>query len=203
MNRRETLAAFVIVCIGVPLIFFFARAMADGAHRAEQGPIQAVLGQETYNQLLAGEITPLHYLGNNRLAPDFSLPDKDGTPWTLSEHRGELIVLNFWSVTCAPCLQEMPSLERMARIAEEDWGDVRVVAVSTDPGWEDVRSVLRESTPLTVLFDPDSEIVQGEYGSRLFPETWIIDRYGVIRFRFDGPLNWDDPVVLDVIGSFR
>jgi len=203
VTKRETIVAFMIVCIGVPMIFLFARAMADGAHRAEQGPVQAVLGQEVYTQLLNGEVTPRHYLGRGRLAPDFELPDKDGVPWRLSEHRGEVLVLNFWSVTCAPCLREMPSLERMARIADEDWGDVRVVAVSTDPGWDDARTVLRESTPLTVLFDPESEIVLGRFGTRLFPETWIIDREGVIRFRYDGPLNWDDPVVLDVIDSFR
>ncbi len=203
MNKRETLAAFLVVCIGVPMIFFFARAMADGAYRAEQGPVQAVLGQETYTQLLTGETTPRHYMGRDRLAPDFELMDKDGAPWRLSDHRGEVVVLNFWSVTCAPCLHEMPSLERLARIAAEDWGDVRVVAVSTDPGWDDVRTVLRDTTPLTVLFDPESEVVLGQYGSRLFPETWIVDRDGVIRFRYDGPLNWDDPVVLDVIDAFR
>ena len=203
MVKRETIAALLIVLLGVPAIGLFARAMADGAVRADQTPIQAVLGQAVYRSLRGGETTPLHYLGNNLSAPDFSLPDKDGNAWTLSEHRGEVIVMNFWSVTCAPCLREMPSLEQLARIADEDWGDVRVVAVSTDPGWEDARTVLRESTPLTVLFDPESEVVGGKFGSRLFPETWIIDREGVIRFRFDGPLRWDDPVVLDVIASFR
>ena len=82
MIKRETLAALLIVLLGVPSIGFFARAMADGAVRAEQAPIQAVLGQEAYRSLRAGETTPLHYLGNNLTAPDFALPDKDGNTWS-------------------------------------------------------------------------------------------------------------------------
>ncbi|MEM6963057.1 MAG: TlpA family protein disulfide reductase, partial [Myxococcota bacterium] len=98
---------------------------------------------------------------------------------------------------------EMPTLESLAKIAAEDWGDVDVVGISTDRGWEDVSLVVPEDSAMTLLFDPDRKVVEDKFGTELFPETWIVDRQGVIRLRYDGALDWSKPSVLDVIDAFR
>ena len=96
---------------------------------------------------------------------------------------------------------EMPSLISLAQILEEH-DDIELVTVSTDGDWETVHSVVPEDTPMTVLLDPEREVVRGRFGTRLYPETWIIDPDGVIRLRIDGRRNWNDAIVLDVIESY-
>ena len=110
--------------------------------------------------------------------------------------------MNFWTVTCRPCIQEMPTIELLAEIVEP-WGDVEVVAISTDRSWDEVATIIAPSSRITSLLDADRAVVNGMFGTKLFPETWIIDADGVIRFRFDGALDWSDPVALDLIRAYR
>ena len=96
----------------------------------------------------------------------------------------------------------MPSLEDLALMAER-WDDVEVVTVSTDPSWETVAPYVRADSRLVQLIDPERRVVADLFGTHLYPETWIIDREGVIRFRYDGAFDWSNPVVLDVIDAYR
>lgn len=141
------------------------------------------------------------YAGSDRTAPDFELPDMDGHPVRLSSFRGKTVFLNFWTKTCAPCIEEMPSLAELARIGKGR-NDFVVLTVSTDAGPAEVRDALQVALggepPFPVLFDPESTIVRDRYGTRLFPETWIIDPRGVIRARFDGGRNWAANIAIEV-----
>ncbi len=146
------------------------------------------------------------YMSADRLAPDFALKDLSGATVTLESLRGKVVLLNFWTKTCGPCLEEMPELAELAKIVR-DRPDVVVVTVSVDEGPDDVRptlkTVLREEPPFQVLFDPGAEVVNGKFGTRLFPETWFIDKRGVIRARFDGAREWANPLVVDYIDALR
>jgi peroxiredoxin len=147
------------------------------------------------------------YAGADKKAPDFTLKDMKGRDVHLSDYRGKVVVLNFWTKTCGPCLKEMPSLADLTHILA-DRKDVAVVAVSTDEGPADVadtlKSVLREETPFTVLFDPDGEtVVGGKYGTHLFPETWLIDAHGVLRARFDGGRDWTNAAIVEFVDQLR
>jgi peroxiredoxin len=142
------------------------------------------------------------YAGKNRIAPDFELRDMDGKPVKLSSFRGKTVILNFWTKTCKPCLEEMPALAELAKVARQR-KDFLVLTVSTDPGPDDVRDTLKvvlqgADPPFTVLFDPESDVVGGKYGTKLFPETWIIDPEGIIRARFDGARDWTDALALEI-----
>jgi peroxiredoxin len=142
------------------------------------------------------------YAGKNRLAPDFELRDMNGAPVRLSSFRGKTVYLNFWTRTCRPCLDEMPMLAELAKVAKGR-KDFVVVTVSTDEGPDDVRDALKialnnEEPPFPILFDPESEVVNGRYGTKLYPETWIIDPKGIIRARFDGPREWSDAIAIEI-----
>ena len=202
MANRERIAAIIAVVIGVPLVFFFARALADSVARANETPIRALIGNQAYDALERGEDSELHYKGNDLLAPDFILRDRHGKPWRLRDHRGKVIVMNFWSITCQPCVEEMPDLSELASLVKDE-DDVEVIAVSIDRGWDAVSAIFPPRTPLKVLFDPDNSVVRGKFGTRLFPETWIIDPEGVIRLRVDGRRDWSNAIVLDAIDLFR
>lgn len=133
------------------------------------------------------------YAGRNRTAPDFALPTLDGRKVRLSDYRGKVVILNFWSKTCKPCLEEMPSLHDLGTILSQR-SDIVLLTITTDESAADaqatLQSVLRSNANFVTLVDPGGEIVTGKYGSKLYPETWFIDPEGVIRARIDGPRDW-------------
>lgn len=202
MKKGEGIALVLTIAAAAPLVFFFARAAADGEMRRRESPVRALLGDEAVDQLTAGEQPPQHYFGDDRLAPDFELRDQEGRPWRLRDHAGKVVVMNFWSITCRPCVEEMPSLVALADAFHDD-DDVEVVSVTTDRDWATVRSIFPAGSRLPVLFDPDRRVVTEKYGTRLFPETWIIDPDGIIRLRVDGARDWSSPLARDLIRSFR
>jgi peroxiredoxin len=200
--KREVIATFIVAAIAFPLMFIFTGAIVDGRARAREAPFRALLGNSRFEELMEGQGGVPHYLGASLLAPDFSLPTQGGGEWKMSEQRGKVVVMNFWTVTCRPCIQEMPTIELLAEITE-DWGDVEIVAVSTDRSWEEAETIIPRTSRITSLLDADRQVVTGMFGTKLFPETWIIDADGVVRFRFDGSLDWSDPVALDLIRAYR
>jgi peroxiredoxin len=200
--KREVIATFIVAAIAFPLMFIFTGAIVDARARAREAPFRALLGNSRFEELMEGRGGVPHYLGASLLAPDFSLPKQGGGEWKMSEQRGKVVVMNFWTVTCRPCIQEMPTIELLAEITQ-DWGDVEIVAVSTDRSWDEAETIIPRTSRITSLLDADRKVVTGMFGTKLFPETWIIDADGVVRFRFDGALDWSDPVALDLIRAYR
>jgi hypothetical protein len=67
-----------------------------------------------------------------------------------------------------------------------------------------LKGILREEAPFAILFDPDGDgVVRAKFGTNLFPETWFIDKRGVIRARFDGGRDWANPAILELIDQLR
>jgi peroxiredoxin len=133
------------------------------------------------------------YAGQNRLAPDFALPNLEGNTVRLSDYRGKVVLLNFWTKDCRPCLEEMPSLAELAQTLRTERG-IELLTVSTDSS-ADARDALRSvfgghAVPFPVLIDSERAVVKGKFGTELYPETWFIDPKGVLRARFDGGRDW-------------
>ncbi len=130
-------------------------------------------------------------IGEGDPAVDFQLPDLQGTMRGLP--RGEVVLLNFWATWCPPCREEMPSMARLSR-TYRDRG-LKVVAVSVDGEHADVAGFVREyELPFLVLRDVDN-VVARRYGVVRFPETFLIDRRGVIRQHVIGAVDWmSEPV---------
>lgn len=197
-SHADKVAALLAFILGAPFAFMMVRSFAEGEARRHEVPLRAMLGDEAFESFRDGETPQSHYLGNELLAPDFSLPDQQGKPWSLRQQRGKTVVMNFWTMTCQPCIEEMPSFEQLALIAEER-DDLEVVAVSTDRNWEAVQSLFKPGSKLKVLFDPEKKVVRELFGTRLYPETWVIDPRGVVRARVDGARDWSSPLALDMI----
>jgi peroxiredoxin len=148
-----------------------------------------------------------NYAGANRKAPDFTLKALDGKDVALSSFAGKVVVLNFWASWCGPCLKEMPALATMTRILA-DRSDVRVVTVSADDTTDDanaaLKSTLQADVPFVTLFDPGGKAITGaKYGTTQFPETYILDKHGIIRARFDGARDWSDASIIEFIDQLR
>ncbi|MEN9578299.1 MAG: hypothetical protein RJA70_1308, partial [Pseudomonadota bacterium] len=76
------------------------------------------------------------YADNNRLAPEFELQDLSGKAVRLSDYRGKVVILNFWTKTCEPCLKEMPDLSDLGKILKKHENTV-LVTITTDESAQD------------------------------------------------------------------
>jgi cytochrome c biogenesis protein CcmG/thiol:disulfide interchange protein DsbE len=131
-------------------------------------------------------------------APDFTVRDSDRTV-TLSQLKGQVVVLNFWATWCAPCIEEMPSLVQMQQRMKSK--GVTVLAVSIDADESNYRRFLRDhSVTLLSVRDPDQKS-NSLYGTTKFPETYIIDRSGVVRRKFIGAVDWTEPEIIEFLGK--
>ncbi|HET6516506.1 MAG TPA: TlpA disulfide reductase family protein [Thermodesulfovibrionales bacterium] len=125
-----------------------------------------------------------------KYAPDFELDDVNGRRATLAEFRGKVILLNFWSTSCGPCKEEMPSLNRLYAALQAE-GFV-VLAISIDTSESPVRSFLSaKSISFPVLMDKDKEVYFDEYAGFGLPTSFLIDKKGLIVEKFIGPREWD------------
>jgi peroxiredoxin len=124
-------------------------------------------------------------------APGFALPRLGGGELALRELRGKVVLVNFWATWCAPCEKEMPAMQRLyARLAPLG---LELVAVSEDDGSEVVER-FRERLGLSfpIALDPKHEAA-ARYQSYRYPESFLIDRNGVLVARYIGERDWDAP----------
>ena len=139
-------------------------------------------------------------------APSFPARDLDGEPVALDDLRGEVVLLNIWATWCPPCLEEMPSMQRLH---EEMSGEgLRVVAVSIDaeagnvdaggrPGGDIEAFARRMGLTFEIWHDPAGDI-QRTYRTTGVPESFVIDRNGTIIKKVIGATEWDSQANIDL-----
>ena len=131
-------------------------------------------------------------------APDFTVHDSDRTV-TLSQLKGRVVVLNFWATWCPPCIEEMPSLVQMQQRMKAK--GVTVLAVSVDVDQDNYQRFLKDhSVNLLSVRDADQKS-NALYGTFKFPETYVIDRTGIVRRKFIGAVDWTEPDVIEYLGK--
>ena len=118
---------------------------------------------------------------------------------TLSQLKGQVVVLNFWATWCPPCVEEMPSLVQMQQLMKSR--GVTVLAVSLDLDAGNYQRFLRDHA-VNLLTARDGEGKSNAlYGTFKFPETYVIDRNGVMRRKFIGAVDWTEPDVLEYLSK--
>jgi cytochrome c biogenesis protein CcmG, thiol:disulfide interchange protein DsbE len=133
-------------------------------------------------------------------APNFAFKTDDGREFSRSEFGGRLLVLNFWASWCVPCVEEMPSLNRLATELRDD--GVVVAGVSVDLNEEAYRRFVQRWRPnFSTLRDPASGISYS-FGTFMIPETYVIDRSGRVRQKYISNRNWVDPAIVKEIRGF-
>ncbi len=129
-----------------------------------------------------------------RKAPVFSISDGQHAV-DLQSLQGKVIVLNFWASWCAPCVEEMPSLQAF----QQRMPQVQVVAISSNEAFAKYQHyVTQQHLSLLTVFD-QNQTSNKLYGSFKFPETYIIDKRGIIRRKLIGPQDFTSPSFLRYI----
>ena len=139
-----------------------------------------------------GQFTPLD---PPRPAPELSFAARDGSPLRLADFRGRWVLVNLWATWCAPCVREMPSLDRLqAKLGKR----LAILAISEDRGGANVVDPFLQKLALQALgiyLDPKGRVGQ-ELEVRGLPTSVLVDGEGRLRARLEGAADWDSPEML-------
>jgi len=129
-------------------------------------------------------VAPAQFRGSS--APDFNLPSLSGENLNLSDFRGQAVVINFWTIWCDPCKEEMPLL---ASLPEKYGADLSVIAINEGDSAADAKNFLEEENiEITILLDEDRKVGE-DYKIGGYPTSIFIDKEGIIQAIYLGELS--------------
>jgi thiol-disulfide isomerase/thioredoxin len=170
-------AALGLAAVAVLVVFVVGRGAADGSRPPA----------------FRGSMETFHPSSPPKPAADISFTDAAGRKLTLADFRGRVVLLNFWATWCVPCVEEMPSLDRLqAKLSGRSFA---VVAISVDrQGLDLVRPFLARTQiqNLDTYLDPPGASMRA-FGVRGLPTTLVIDQEGREAGRIEGMARWDTP----------
>ena len=133
-------------------------------------------------------------------APNLDTVDMKGDVWSLSKQKGQVVFVNFWATWCAPCREEMPSMQRLYAKMPKD--KFKMVALYNRDKPELVKNFVTKLGITIPILDDQQNILGERYGLTGLPETFIVDKKGVIREKFIGPKEWDSPKIFDLLTKY-
>jgi len=125
-----------------------------------------------------------------KVAPDFNLPDLNDKDIRLSDFRGKVVFLNFWATWCKPCREEMPSMEILYKNFEKDGLVILAISIDRVTTKKDIPPFVKAlNLTFPILVDSWGQ-TDKRYKLMGVPETYIIDRQGILREKVIGPRDW-------------
>ena len=155
-------------------------------------PALANLGPD----LLKGGVAKFTLAKEPKPLPELAFTDAEDKPLTLASYKGKTVLLNFWATWCAPCVKEMPSLDRLQ--AEKGKDKFVVLPLSLDgPSRPKVAPFYadRKLANLGIYFDKGKKVL-GALDVSVLPTSILIDAQGRELGRLEGEADWDKPEAL-------
>jgi peroxiredoxin len=133
-------------------------------------------------------------------APDFDTVDLKGDIWSLSRLKGKVVFVNFWATWCSPCREEMPSMQRLyVKLPKDKFEMIALFNSDKEPAVKKFVSQLGLTFP---ILSDEFNFAGPKYGITGLPETFIVDKQGVIREKFIGPAEWDTPETMEMLTKY-
>jgi len=130
-------------------------------------------------------------------APAFTVVADNGATIGVPNFGGKVLVLNFWATWCPPCVEETPSLSQFAAQFKDK--GVVVLALSVDRDEKVYRAFLDKYKP--AFLTARDFTVHADYGTFMYPETYIIDARGKVQMKIPEGADWNDPRLAQFVGS--
>ena len=145
------------------------------------------------------ESVKMSSIGEGIPAPDFTFPGLDGKNTSLSDYKGKVVLVNIWATWCPPCVYEMPSMQKLYN--EFNGKNFEILAVSIDAAGVDAVAPFMKKHKLSfpALMDPKGTI-KSMYRVTGIPESFIIDKQGILVGKIIGPRDW---ATQEVFGFFQ
>jgi len=153
---------------------------------------------ETPQDATLGQFSPL---AQPLPAPALDFTRPNGTAQTLADFRGQWVLVNLWATWCAPCVREMPALDRLqARLGQR----LKVLAISEDRGAAHVVEPFLEKLALAQLaiYLDAKGAAQSALEVRGLPTSYLIDPDGRIRGKLEGAAAWDSPDMVALLERY-
>jgi cytochrome c biogenesis protein CcmG, thiol:disulfide interchange protein DsbE len=143
-------------------------------------------------------VTPGKPPAEKSQAPEISVVSLDNQQLTLASLKGKVVLLNFWATWCPPCREEIPSMMKLNKLMTGK--PFQMVCVSVDEGGKKaIQEYFKNSGNLLPAYTDPSGQVSKTYGITGVPETFVIDKNGVIVKKVIGGLDWNSPEVIDFL----
>ncbi len=134
------------------------------------------------------------------MAPDFEAKDLTGKEVKLSDLRGKVVLVNFWATWCPPCREEIPSMMKLNQAMAGK--PFQMIALSIDEGGKGAIEQFFAKSGLTLPAYLDGEQkVAGRYGITGVPETFVVDKKGVILKKVVGGMDWSSTEVIGYLNG--
>jgi thiol-disulfide isomerase/thioredoxin len=131
-------------------------------------------------------------------APEFSVSDGEHS-YNLAQSRGKVVLLNFWASWCQPCVEELPSLMQL----HKQMPQLQIIAISIDDDPQAYKDFLKQYGVNLFTVRSGSEGANLKFGSSRPPESFILDRNGVIQRKLIGPQEWTNPEILNYLTKIQ
>ncbi|MCU0972130.1 MAG: TlpA family protein disulfide reductase [Gammaproteobacteria bacterium] len=194
-TRPETRPGEIEMTVRLPSMLASALRLLDAYGPAPKTPVAARTPEAGAPREAGSEL--LRPASRPGPAPSLALAALDGTPVDLAAHRGEVVLVNFWATWCPPCVEEIPSLDRLYRKLRDRGFTVLAVDVGEDAAT--VRRFLQDrAVTFPVLLDPDGGTFKA-WKAYAFPTSLLLDRSHTIRYAVYGAFDWDTDEVIRTI----
>jgi thiol-disulfide isomerase/thioredoxin len=134
-------------------------------------------------------------------APALAFTTRDGASKQLSDFKGKLVLVNLWATWCGPCVEEMPSLDRL----QAQLGDkLTILAISEDRQGETVVAPFLQKNGiqhLAIFLDPKAAATNA-FAAQGLPSSYLIARDGTIIGKEEGGATWDDPAMRATLAPY-
>jgi cytochrome c biogenesis protein CcmG/thiol:disulfide interchange protein DsbE len=132
--------------------------------------------------------------------PDIELIDTKQNKLNLSELKGSVVFINFWATWCEPCIDELPSMEMLFKRFSTNPRFKLITILFKDDKQKVLRYMEENGYTFPVYVNPDGTAAK-KFGITGVPETFIIDKKGVLRDKKIGPEQWDSPIIMEMLLS--
>lgn len=133
-------------------------------------------------------------------APGFTVYDKSGKAVSLDNLKGKVVVLNFWATWCSSCVEEAPTVQRLYE-KQKGNPDLKLVTVLMRDSMDSAVSFMAKNKfDFPVTTDKDNKAAKA-YGLTGVPETYLINKRGILFRKIIGPIDWDSKPAQDLIAE--
>ncbi|MGB5736705.1 MAG: TlpA disulfide reductase family protein [Thiohalocapsa sp.] len=173
--------------------------LRNAARLFAQLPLPSAPPQLVASTHAEARVTGMRQRPGTTLAPEFALRDADGLAHAMADYRGSVTLVNFWASWCPPCVEEIPSMNRLA--AGYDAADFRIVSVNFQESPETIRGFMQQvDVDFPVLLDLNGAVSR-DWSVFAFPSSFLVDRSGRVRYSVNSAIAWDEPAVIETIDA--
>ena len=125
-------------------------------------------------------------------APNFTLPDLEGKMVSLTDYKGKVVLINIWATWCPPCVEEMPSMEKLYQELKGEPFEILAVSIDVSGAKAVLPFMIENKLSFPALIDSKGDM-KSLYQTTGVPESFIIDEVGIIVEKVIGPRDWASP----------